>query len=283
MAFSRFSPPRRRPARALPTVERLESRETPDGSLGRSLGLRPLADMPPSPTGARSYLQPAPSHAFEADLGRVRSVLKAAPAEGAALDQWLTVWLYEETKHPSAILKWLDAFGEKFDSDFMLQGRQTFPFMPSKMGTLATNVISEMVASTIYVTLSSQPTVEPVFCEICRSIGGDEARHAASFYSYGKRRIDRSEDPNQERADALRILYFWITPELNGRVGHPVNLLANRYQTNPLLQEAVPAEQMRSAIESTYKRACRVFESLLGVELRDASDVSDQLNALQND
>ena len=23
--------------------------------------------------------------------------------------QWLTVWLYEETKHPSAILKWLDA------------------------------------------------------------------------------------------------------------------------------------------------------------------------------
>jgi hypothetical protein len=195
--------------------------------------------------------------------------------------QWLTVWLYEETKHPSALLAWLDAFGEKFDSRFMRQGRETLPFMPSRMGTLATNIISEMVAATLYITLSKQRDVDPVLKQICENIGGDEARHAASFYSYAHQYLRRSEHPEQDKRMALKVLYFWTTPELNARVGHPVNLLANRYQTMPLLQEAMPAEQIRSAIDSTYRRACRVFESLLGLELRDVQDVSDQLATLQ--
>jgi hypothetical protein len=197
--------------------------------------------------------------------------------------QWLTVWLYEETKHPSAILRWLDAFGEKFDSRFMLQGRQTLPFMPSRMGTLATNVISEIVAAALYLTLSSQPTVEPVLQQICQNIGGDEARHAASFYSYAKKRLARSEDQTKDKLDVLKVLYFWITPELNRRVGHPVNLLANRYQADPSLHEAVPAEAIRSAVDNAYKRACRVFETLLGLQLRDPKDVGDQLAALQGE
>jgi hypothetical protein len=29
--------------------------------------------------------------------------------------QWLTVWLYEETKHPQALMRWLKHFGESFD------------------------------------------------------------------------------------------------------------------------------------------------------------------------
>jgi hypothetical protein len=195
--------------------------------------------------------------------------------------QWLTVWLYEETKHPSALVMWLDAFGEKFDSRFMLQGRQTLPFMPSRIGTLATNIISEMVAATLYITLARQRGIEPVLAQICRNISGDEARHAASFYSYAQKYLRRSAQPDQDRMMALKVLYFWTTPELNARVGHPVNLLANRYQTVPLLAEAVPAEELRSAIDSTYRRACRVFETLLGLELRDTADVSEQLAALQ--
>lgn len=195
--------------------------------------------------------------------------------------QWLTVWLYEETKHPSAILMWLDAFGEKFDSRFMLQGRQTLPFMPSRIGTLATNIISEMVAATIYITLTRQPGIEPVLGRICQNIGGDEARHAASFYRYAQKYLQRSEQPDQDKLMALKVLYFWTTPELNARVGHPVNMLANRYQTMPVLQEAVPQDEMQSAIASTYRRACRVFETLLGLELRDLKDVGDQLAALQ--
>jgi hypothetical protein len=197
--------------------------------------------------------------------------------------QWLTVWLYEETKHPSAILMWLDVFGEKFDSRFMLQGRQTLPFMPSRMGTLATNIISEMVAATMYITLSKQRGVEPVFKQICQNISGDEARHAASFYSYAHKYLRRSEQPSREKLMALKVLYFWTTPELNARVGHPVNMLANRYQTMPELHEAVPAEEIRSAIDTTYRRSCRVFETLLGLQLRDVKDVGDQLAALQGE
>jgi hypothetical protein len=199
--------------------------------------------------------------------------------------QWLTVWLYEETKHPSALLRWLDAFGEKFDSRFMLQGRQTIPFMPSKMGTLATNIVSEMVAATLYITVADQPGCEPVLRQICRNIGGDEARHAASFYAYARKRLARVADPRADREEklaALKVLYFWTTPELNARVGHPVNLLANRYCADALIQEAVPREALEHAIANTYKRVCRVFETLLDIELRDAHDVGDQLAALQD-
>jgi hypothetical protein len=197
------------------------------------------------------------------------------------LTQWLTVWLYEETKHPSALLMWLDVFGEKFDSRFMLQGRQTLPFMPSKVGTLATNIVSEMVAATLYITVASQPSIDPVLRQICRNIGGDEARHAASFYSYASKYLARSETPAQDKLMALKVLYFWITPGLNARVGHPVNLVANRYLSMPLLAEALPTAAIRSAIDDTYKRACRVFEALLGVQLRDAKDLSDQMAALE--
>lgn len=203
-------------------------------------------------------------------------------ADDVDFTQWLTVWLYEETKHPSALLMWLDAFGEKFDSRFMLQGRQTIPFMPSKMGTLATNIVSEMVAATIYVTIADQPGCEPVLQQICHNIGGDEARHAAGFYSYAKKRLARADDPRAEKIAALKVLYFWTTPELNARVGHPVNLLAHRYRTHALVQEAVPRDVIEQAIANTYKRVCRVFETLLGVELRDPRDVGDQLAALQD-
>lgn len=201
--------------------------------------------------------------------------------EDVDFTQWLTVWLYEETKHPSVILKWLDAFGEKFDSRFMLQGRQSLPFMPERMGTLASNVISEMAASTSYLTLSEQEGIEPVFKQICRNVSGDEARHGASFYRFARKRLSRSDNPRREKLEALKVLYFWVTPELNGRVGHPVNLLANRYMTMPSLQEAVDAEAIRSAYENTHKRAIRVFGALLDIPLRDRKDVEDQLAELR--
>jgi hypothetical protein len=195
--------------------------------------------------------------------------------------QWLAIWLYEETKHPSAFVNWLHQLGERFDSRFMLQGRETIPFMPSRMGTLATNVISEMVAAALYTTVGRQPNVEPVLGRICMQVGGDEARHAASFYSFAKKRLARSEDPTKEIADALKVLHFWITPELNARVRHPVNLLVQRYKTNPAVGEAVPFEVVEAAVDNAYKRACRVFDTLLGVELRTRRDVAEQLAALE--
>lgn len=196
--------------------------------------------------------------------------------------QWLTVWLYEETKHPSVFLKWLHLLGETFDSRFMLQGRETIPFMPSRMGTLAGNVISEMVAATFYTTVGAQPGIDLVLAQICMDVGGDEARHAASFYSFAQKRIARSDDPIREKIDALKVLQFWTTPELNRRVGHPVNLLVNRCKASPLVCEAVPFEAIRASIDSAHRRACRVFESLLGLELRSVKDVGRQLAELDH-
>jgi len=120
-----------------------------------------------------------------------------------------------------------------------------------------------------------------VLKRIYRNIGGDEARHAASFYGYAKRRLGRVDDPKSEQLAALKVLYFWTTPELNARVQHPVNMLANRYQTVPEVQEAVPRDAIESAVDHAYRRACRVFESLLGLELRDVRDVGEQIAALQ--
>lgn len=202
-------------------------------------------------------------------------------ADDVDFTQWLTVWLYEETKHPSAALRWLDALGDKFDSRFMLQGRQTIPLMPSKMGTLATNVISEMAAAAIYMALSAQPTCEPVLRRIYRNCGGDEARHAAGFYAYAKKRLARADDPRAEQVAALKLLLFWISPELNRRVSHPVNLFINRYKAIPEIEAAVPRGAIEAAVDNAYRRAIRVFESLLGLELGDARGVSEQLAALQ--
>jgi hypothetical protein len=194
--------------------------------------------------------------------------------------QWLTVWLYEETKHPSVILKWLDCLGHKFDSGFMLQGRETLPFMPERMGTLAANIISEMVAATVYLTLSRQPSIDPVLQQIFRNIGGDEARHAASFYSYAKKRLSRSTQPRQEMRQGLQVLSFWTTPDLNPRVAHPVNMLANRIRAMPEVQPAVPREALESAVEITYKRAIRLFGTLFSLPLKDRQDLSEQLSML---
>jgi hypothetical protein len=202
-------------------------------------------------------------------------------ADDVDFTQWLSIWLYEETKHPSAFVTWLDRFGERFDSRFMLQGRQTLPFMPSRMGTLCTNIISEMVAAALYTAVGRRPDIEPVLGRICMSVGGDEARHAASFYCFAKKRLARSEDPTEEIADALKVLHFWITPELNARVSHPVNLLVQRYRTHPTIGEAVPIEVIEAAVDNAYKRACRVFETLLGLELRSRRDVAEQLAGLE--
>jgi len=201
-------------------------------------------------------------------------------ADDADFTQWLTIWLYEETKHPTVFLRWLDAFGEKFDDRFMLQGRQTIPFMPSRMGTLATNVISETVAARLYVMVASQPNIEPLLKRIIMNVAGDEARHAAHFYRYAKRRLERSENPTQEKVDALKVLLFWTTPGLNQRVGHPVNMLVNHYKTSALAQEAVPLDALNAAVDDAYKRVRRVFGTLLDLEIRSAEDVSRHLSSL---
>jgi hypothetical protein len=141
-------------------------------------------------------------------------------SEDTDFTQWISVWFYEETKHPQVLLRWLHELGVTVDDQFMLRGRATAPFMKSRMGTLVTNIISEMVASSAYGNLAEH-TTEPVLASIARHLAADEARHAASFYAYARRHLDRSTDREADRRDALKVLYVWFKD--NEQVRHPVN------------------------------------------------------------
>jgi Rubrerythrin. len=139
--------------------------------------------------------------------------------------QWMTVWLYEETKHPQALMCWAKHFGESFDTGFFLEGRKTYPFMNSKMGTLTFNILSEIEAATYYLSVSRN-VQEPVLKLITKNLAADEARHASSFYLYAKKRVTQSDNPQLERFEALKMLYFWLVRHQN--VQHPVALFANK-------------------------------------------------------
>src|SRR5258708_29121142 len=64
---------------------------------------------------------------------------------------------------------------------------------------------------------------EPVLAKIAMPLASDEARHASSFFRYAQRAIARAEQPDAERAAALRVLHVWLNePE---KMGHPVHQL----------------------------------------------------------
>jgi hypothetical protein len=141
-------------------------------------------------------------------------------SDDADLTQWISVWFYEETKHPQVLLRWLRCVGVVVDDGFLLRGRATAPFMKSRFGTLVTNIISEMAASAAYAKLAAHAT-EPVFASIAQKLAADEARHAASFYAYARRHLERSTDRDADRRDALKVLYLWFQD--SDQVRHPVN------------------------------------------------------------
>src|SRR3990167_3612397 len=71
-------------------------------------------------------------------------------ADDVDFTQWIAVWLYEETKHSQAFMRLLELFGERVTPSEVLKARITTPFMKSRTGTLTSNVISELIASTNY-------------------------------------------------------------------------------------------------------------------------------------
>src|SRR5262249_45496456 len=90
------------------------------------------------------------------------------------LTQWMAAWFYEETRHPHALREWLRRVGKPLDDDFVRRGRVSTPFMKSRMGTLVTNVISEVTAANAY-SCMARASSEPVLAMIAERISGDEA------------------------------------------------------------------------------------------------------------
>ena len=196
-------------------------------------------------------------------------------ADDPDLSQWMSVWFYEETKHPQVLMRWLSHFGESCDTQFVLRGRVTAPFMKSRFGTLVTNVISELVASASYRSLYRH-SPEPVLAHIAKNLASDEARHASSFYAYARRMLERSPQPNALRLDGLKVLYMWFVE--NDRVLHPVNEFHGRAVDRPATQDTVT--EMRMSVEPVHDRAFRMIGTLLGLTIENADHIRAHMNRL---
>jgi hypothetical protein len=176
--------------------------------------------------------------------------------------QWISVWFFEETRHPQVLVRWLHRVGVTVDQEFLRRGRATAPFMKSRFGTLVTNIISELVASASYANLVKR-SEEPVLASIAQHLAADEARHAASFYAYAQRYLQRSREPDADRRDALKVLYLWFQD--HAQVRHPVSeFYARTGEARAAL--AIDPGDVRA-------RAYGVIGLLVGVPLAADSDV----------
>ena len=175
-------------------------------------------------------------------------------ADDLDFTNWIAVWFYEETKHPLALSRWLARVGAEIDELGMRRARVTAPFMKSRMGTLVTNIISEMVASSRYMGLYAH-SPEPLLAQIAGRLAGDEARHAASFFTFAKKRLARSSSPGDERRDALKVLHLWASER--EQVLHPASLFRG----------SAPG------FEAVRSRIVRMIGGLVGLPLKTPDDV----------
>lgn len=179
--------------------------------------------------------------------------------------QWIAVWFYEETRHPHVLIEWLRRVGEPVSSDFVVKGRVSTPFMRSVVGTLTTNVISEVTAAQAYRRLA-RSAPEPVLARLARLIAGDEARHASSFYRFARRQLASAtpDTARRNRARGLEVLQAWLGGARPAT--HPVAQMMDR------LKEADLGE-LDLGFSAVRGRVIRVVGLLLNLPLRREEDV----------
>lgn len=184
------------------------------------------------------------------------------------LSSWLAVWFYEETRHPHALASWLRALGESFDDDLVRRGRVSTPFMRSKIGTLVTNLISELTASHAYYAMASF-SPEPVLAGIARRIAGDEARHASAFFLFARRMLEREPDRARTTLDALKVLHVWL--DESERVTHPINQMTQRLAGSEPGAQVV--DELGLDFAGVRRRATRLVGTLLELPLAEPGEV----------
>lgn len=190
------------------------------------------------------------------------------------LSKWISVWFYEETRHPHVLLEWLRRVGEVVPPDVEVRGRVSTPFMRSEVGTLVTNVISEITAAHAYRRLATR-AAEPVLGHIARLIAGDEARHAATFFRFAKQRFAAAppDEARREKARALEVLSAWLGGAQP--TTHPVAQMLARL-------EDLPSDEAPVSLDfgTVRGRIVRVMGLLLDLPLRRQEDVMPSLRAL---
>ncbi len=190
---------------------------------------------------------------------------------------WMSVWFYEETKHPEALFRWLAHFGEGLGEREILRGRVSAPFMRSRTATLVTNLLSEIFASAGYQDLARW-SPEPVLAEIARRLAGDEARHAASFFAFARRAIDRARAPDVERLQALKVLYFWL--QAADQVEHPVRQFHARVRSDA--EVAALLDAMTIGYEPIFERARQSVAALVDLPIASSADVLAHVTRLSS-
>ncbi|WP_266157339.1 ferritin-like domain-containing protein [Dyella silvatica] len=133
--------------------------------------------------------------------------------------QWLAVWLYEETKHPHALTKWLAMNGVQLSGQYLMEGRTITPMTKSRTEMLTFNVISEIVAGNMYLA-TSESVSEPVLKDITAKLAKDEMRHSVGFENYTRRTIAEAADPDYEKTIVLRSA--WVFLQGDQFINHPV-------------------------------------------------------------
>jgi hypothetical protein len=189
------------------------------------------------------------------------------------LSSWLAVWFYEETRHPHVLARWLRALGETFDDDLVRRGRVSTPLMKSKIGTLVTNLVSELSAAHAYHAMACF-SPEPVLASIARSIAGDEARHASAFFLFARRMLEGEADRARATLDALKVLHVWL--DESDRVTHPINQMMQRLGESDAFGHV--SDELGLDFGSVRRRATRLVGTLLDLPLSEPSEV---LPALQ--
>jgi ferredoxin len=187
--------------------------------------------------------------------------------------RWVAVWFYEETRHPYVLLEWLRRAGERLSPDFILKGRVSTPFMRSLVGTLVTNVISEVTAARAYRRLG-RSSPEPVLGRLAALIAGDEARHAASFFRFARRRLaaESPEGALRDRARGLEVLQAWLGGARPAT--HPVAQMVER------LGGFDDGGSYDLGLGEVRTRVVRIVGLLLDVPVRRAEDVAPALRDL---
>ena len=194
-------------------------------------------------------------------------------SDDVEFSRWVSIWFYEETRHPYVLLEWLRRVGEELPTAFVLEGRVSTPLMRSMVGTLVTNVISEITAAQAYRQLA-RTSVEPALGRIASLIAGDEARHAASFFRFARRQlaVTRDSDLLRERTRGLEVLLAWLGGAQ--QVTHPVQQMVDR------LGGDATASPLGLDFAAARVRIVRVVGLLLDLPLRDADDVEPALREL---
>ena len=187
--------------------------------------------------------------------------------EDPDFSQWISVWFYEETRHPLVLLKWLALAGEIPGKDFVMKGRESAPFMKSQAGTLVTNIISEMVAAHAYLQMVGGAP-EPLITKLVERIAADEARHGASFFTYARRLIASAAHPERERLEALKVLHFWFNA--SKAVSHPVNEAMDR------LKVLLPAAGAPPFV-APYDRMAKIIGVLTELPIETTADIGPQM------